>query len=323
MMELLSVKALKGRLMKQTVMNRVLYALVPLLVFSIYLFGWRVCAIVLVSNLAAFLTEYLFIRNKKNGKVTMAVFVTGTLLALTLPPTIPFWIAAVGSIVAVTFGKMVFGGFGLNMFNPAILGRTFIYISFPQQMTIHWFKPYMFSDFPGGLLRWTAAPAMRTGATILSQIRNTGSTEYTISNAFWGTIPGSIGETSALLIILAAVYLIITKTAKWQPMLATTLSLVISGLIFYPQQNPLFSLVTGGALFGVVYMTTDPVSQAKGKLAIWIYGVLIGFLTVFIRRYSLFYEGMMFAILLVNAFMPMIEFGLGQLQKPKAKAVKA
>ncbi len=323
MMELLSVKALKERLMKQTVMNRVLFALVPLLLFSIYLFGWRVFAVVLVSNLAAFLTEYLFIRNKKNGKVTMAVFVTGTLLALTLPPTIPFWIAAVGSIVAITFGKMVFGGFGLNMFNPAILGRTFIYISFPQQMTIHWLKPYMFSDFPGGLLRWTTAPVMRTGATVLSQIRNTGTTEYTISNAFWGTIPGSMGETSAFLIILAAVYLILTKTAKWQPMLATTLSLVISGLIFYPQQNPLFSLVTGGALFGVVYMTTDPVSQAKGKLAIWIYGVLIGFLTVFIRRYSLFYEGMMFAILLVNAFMPMIEFGLDKLQKPKAKAVKA
>ncbi|MFO7660909.1 MAG: RnfABCDGE type electron transport complex subunit D [Candidatus Cloacimonadaceae bacterium] len=322
MMELLSVKALKDRVMKQTVMNRVLNALVPLLIFSIYLFGWRVLAIVFISNLAAFLTEYLFIRNKKNGKVTMAVFVTGTLLALTLPPTIPFWIAAVGSIVAITFGKMVFGGFGLNMFNPAILGRTFVYISFPQQMTIHWLKPYTLSDFPGGLIRWTAAPMMKTGATILSQIRNTGSTEYSINNAFWGTIPGSLGETSAFLIILASIYLIITKTAKWQPMLATTLSLVISGLIFYPQQNPLFSLITGGALFGIVYMTTDPVSQAKGKLAIWIYGILIGFLTVFIRKFSLFYEGMMFAILLVNAFMPMIEYGLDKLQKPKAKAAK-
>lgn len=321
MMELLSVKALKDRIMKQTVMNRVLYALVPLLVFSIYLFGIRVLAIVLISNLAAFLTEYLFIRNKKNGKVTMAVFVTGTLLALTLPPTIPFWIAAVGSIVAVTFGKMVFGGFGLNMFNPAILGRTFVYISFPQQMTIQWLKPYTMSDFPGGLIRWTATPMMKTGATILSQIRNTGTTEYSLSNAFWGTVPGSLGETSAFLIIFAGIYLIITKTAKWQPMVATTLSLVISGLIFYPQQNPLFILVTGGALFGVVYMTTDPVSQAKGKLAIWIYGILIGFLTVFIRKFSLFYEGMMFAILIVNAFMPMIEYGLDKIRKPKSQTV--
>jgi len=309
--------------MKQTIMNRVLYALLPLLLFSIYLFGWRVFAIVIVSNLAAFLTEFLFIRKKKNGKVTMAVFVTGTLLALTLPPTIPLWIAAVGSIVAITFGKMVFGGFGLNIFNPAILGRTFVYISFPQQMTITWLKPYTLSSFPGGLIRWTAEPMMKTSATILGQLRNSGATDFSMSNAFLGFIPGSIGETSAILIILAGIYLILTKTAKWQPMVATTLSLIIFGFIFYPAQNIMFSLVTGGALFGIVYMTTDPVSQAKGKLAIWIYGALIGFLTVFIRKFSLFYEGMMFAILLTNAFMPMIEYGLDKLSKPKTKVVKA
>jgi len=318
---LLSLKGLSDKIMKQPVMNRVLYALLPLLIFSIYLFGWRVFAVCAVSNLAAFITEYLFIRNKKNGKVTMAVFVTGSLLALTLPPTIPLWIAAVGSIVAVTFGKMAFGGFGLNVFNPAIVGRTFVYISFPQQMTIMWLKPYLTGDFPGGLIRWTADPALKTSATILGQMRSSGMTEYTFSNAFLGFIPGSIGETSAILIVLAGIYLIITKTAKWQPMLATALSLLLFNLIFYPQQNPLFSLVIGGALFGTVYMTTDPVSQAKGKLAIWIYGALIGFLTVFIRKYSLFYEGMMFAILLTNAFMPMVEYGLDKLavKKPKDK----
>jgi Na+-transporting NADH:ubiquinone oxidoreductase subunit B len=311
------------RIMKQAVMNRVLYALLPLILFSIYLFGWKVFAIVLVSNLAGFFTEYLFIRNKKNGKVTMAVFVTATLLSLTLPPSIPLWIAAVGAIVAVTFGKMVFGGFGLNVFNPAIVGRTFIYISFPQQMTISWLKPYTLNDFPGGFVRWTVEPMLRTSATILGQLRNTGATEYSFSNAFWGFIPGSMGETSALLIILAGIYLIITKTAKWQPMLATTLSLLLFNFIFYPSQNPVFSLVSGGALFGIVYMTTDPVSQAKGKLAIWIYGILIGFLTVFIRKYSLFYEGMMFAILLTNAFMPMLEYGLDSLKKTPPKVKQA
>ena len=98
---------------------------------------------------------------------------------------------------------------------------------------------------------------------------------------------------------------------------------LIFNQVFYPHQNPLFSLVVGGALFGIVYMTTDPVSQAKGKLAIWIYGALIGFLTVFIRKYSLFYEGMMFAILMVNAFMPMIEYGLDKITSKKPKAVKA
>jgi Na+-transporting NADH:ubiquinone oxidoreductase subunit B len=304
-------------ILKQPVMNRVLYALIPLVLFSIYLFGWKVLALILVSNLAAFITEYLFIRNKKNGKVSMAVFVTGTLLALTLPPTLHLWMAALGAVVAVMFGKMVFGGFGLNIFNPAIVGRTFIYISFPQQMTVTWLKPYLLSGFPGGLLRWTAEPAMQTSATILGQLRQNGVTDYSFSSAFWGFIPGSAGETSALLIILAGLYLILTKTAKWQPMAATILSLLAWQFIFYPHLNPFLGLVVGGAIFGVVFMTTDPVSQAKGKTAIWIYGLLIGFLTVFIRRFSLFAEGMMFAILLTNAVMPLIEYAIDNVIKKK------
>lgn len=304
-------------------MNRVLYALMPVLLFSVYLYGWRVLFVVLTSNLFAYLTEYLFIRNKKNGKVSMAVFVTGTLLAMTLPPTIPFWIAAVGAIIAILFGKMVFGGFGLNVFNPAIVGRTFVYISFPQQMTITWLKSYTMNDFPGGFIHWTGLPAMQTSATILGQIRHTGATDFSFMNAFLGFIPGSIGETSALLILLAGIYLVITKTAKWQPMVGTTISLLICNLIFFPHQSPIFNLVTGGAMFGIVYMVTDPVSQARGKIAIWIYGILIGFLTVFIRRFSLFYEGMMFAILLTNAFMPIFEYGIDNMLNKKPLAVKA
>lgn len=313
----------KNIFIKQQVMNRVIYALLPLLLIGIYLFGLKVLAITAVSNLAAFTTEYLFIRKKKGGKVTMAVFVTGTLLALSLPPTISLWVAAVGSAFAVAFGKMVFGGFGLNIFNPAIVGRTFVYISFPQQMTVAWLNPYLLKDFPGGLARWTAEPALRTSATILSQLRNTGEATFSSLDAFWGFIPGSAGETSALLIILAGIYLIASRTAKWQPMVATTLSLLICNIIFFPQQNPLLGLLAGGALFGIVYMTTDPVSQAKGKHAIWLYGGLIGFLTVFIRRYSLFYEGMMFAILLTNGIMPLIEYLIDNLILKKRKRAAA
>lgn len=307
------------KFMKQAVMNRVLYALLPLLIFSIYLFGWRVLAVVLIANIAAGITEYLFIRNKKAGKVTMAAFVTGSLVAMTLPPTIPLWMSAVAAVVSIAFGKMVFGGFGTNPFNPAILGRTFVYVAFPQQMTIAWLKPYLISDFPGGLIRWTASAGMETGATILSHYRLKEELIYSFKDAFLGFIPGSIGETSALLIILAAAYLIITKTAKWQPMLATTVSLLAFGFLFYPSENPLYFLVSGGALFGVVYMTTDPVSQAKGKLAIWIYGIMIGFLTVFIRRYSLFAEGFMFALLLTNSLMPIIEYYMDKRTKKGAK----
>jgi Na+-transporting NADH:ubiquinone oxidoreductase subunit B len=310
-------------IMKQAIMNRVLYALIPIMLFSIYLFGWRVLAVVMVSNLAAYTTEYLFVRSKKNGKVSMAVFVTGSLLALTLPPTIPFWIAGVGGVVAIALGKMMYGGFGLNVFNPAIVGRTFVYISFPQQMTVTWIKNYTLNEFPGGFIAWLGSPRMFTSATILGDLRKTGTTEYNLMDAFLGFVPGSIGETSALLILLAGIYLILTKTAKWQPMVATSISLLLCNWIFYPGQNPLFNLFTGGAMFGIVYMVTDPVSQAKGNIAIWVYGVLIGFLTVFIRKYSLFYEGMMFAILLANAFLPMIEYGLERIIPVKPKGAKA
>ncbi|MBM4403354.1 MAG: RnfABCDGE type electron transport complex subunit D [Candidatus Cloacimonetes bacterium] len=310
-----------NKILRQPVMNRVLYALIPSLLVSIYCFGWRVLLIVFISNLSAYLTEYLFLRSKKNAKVSMAVFVTGSLLAFTLPPTIPLWIAALGSAVAILFGKMVFGGFGLNIFNPAILGRTFIYVSFPQQMTITWAKP--FTGFPGGFAQFTAGSDMITGATILGHFRNTGAYLYGFKDAFLGTIPGSLGETSALLIILAGIYLIITKTAKWQPMLSTLLSILFFSWVFAPAENPFYLLVSGGALFGIVYMTTDPVSQSKGKYAIWVYGLLIGFLTVLIRQKSLFYEGFMFALLITNALMPIIEYGIDKYLIPMKAEKKA
>lgn len=309
------------RILKQTIMNRVLYALIPSVVFAVYLFGWRIMAVIISANLAGYLTEYLFIRNKKGGKVSMACFVTASLVAMTLPPTIPLWMSAVGAVIAIAFGKMVFGGFGTNPFNPAILGRTFIYVSFPQQMTVSWLRPFNISDFPGGFLRWTGTSEMITSATILGQYRLKMPVTHDFMDAFLGYVPGSIGETSALLLILAGLYLIVSKTAKWQPMLATTVSILLFNWIFYPADNPFFLLCTGGALFGIVFMTTDPVSQAKGKYAIWIYGLLIGFLTVYIRRFSLFAEGFMFALLLTNAFMPIIEYGLDNyILKTKKKA---
>ncbi len=311
---------LQTMILKQPVMNRVLYSLLPLLLFAVYIYGWRAAAVVLVSNLAAFGTEYLFIRQKKAGKVSMAVFVTGSLLALTLPPTIPLWMAALGSVVAVTFGKMVFGGFGANLFNPAILGRTFVYVSFPQQMTVAWVRPFLASEFPGGFARWSAGSAMQTGATILGQSRAGQAITTTWRDTFFGFEAGSLGETSALLIILAGVYLLATKSAKWIPMLATLGGILLFSFIFYPGENPLFLLCAGGALFGIVFMVTDPISQPKTNPALWIYGGLTGFLTVFIRRFSLFAEGFMFALLIANSIMPIIEHGLKALPKKKVAA---
>lgn len=307
---------MKNIILKQAMMNKVLYALIPSIILSVFLFGWRSLVVIMFTNAVAFLTEYLFIRKKPAGKVSMAVFVTGTLLAMTLPPTIPLWIAGVGAVVAVAFGKMVFGGFGMNIFNPAIVGRTFIYVSFPQQMTINWVKP--FTSLPGGFANYMNSIGMRTSATILTSSKFGETTNYSLWNAFSGIIPGSLGETSALLILIGAIYLIITKTAKWQPMVATLLSLYLFNIAFYGFTDALYFVLSGGAMFGIVYMVTDPVSQAKTKIGLWIYGIMIGFLTVFIRKYSLFSEGFMFAILLANTFMPIIEFYL----KPKKKGAK-
>ena len=303
---------MKKLFLKQVMMNRVLYALIPISLMAVYLYGFRVLGVIAVSNLAAFLTEYLFARQKKVPKVSMAVFVTGSLIALTLPPTIPMWIAAVGSAFGVMFGKMVFGGFGMNVFNPAIVGRTFIYISFPKYMTVQWLKP--FDGFPGGFLHWMK-PENITAASPIITFRDTGVTE-SLTKISLGTIPGCIGETSAVLILLAAVYLIATKTAKWQPMLACLIGFAVSTVIFYGK-SPLFFMLSGGFMFGTVFMVTDPVSMPKNKKAVWIYGILVGFLTVFIRRFSLFAEGFMFALLLANVTMPIVEYALSY--KPKKK----
>ena len=296
--------------MKQKNMQKVLLALIPILLFSIFLFGWRVLIVVLVSNLAAVFTEYLFIRSKKNGKISQACFVTGTLLALSLPPTIPFWMAAVGAIIGIAFGKMVFGGFGMNVFNPAMVGRTFIYISFANAMTVRWLQP--FTSLPGGFAAYQQLDSI-TSASPISIFRESGTIEK-ISNLFFGFIPGSIGETSALLILIAGIYLIFTKTAKWQVMLSVLVSFSLFSLLFY-KVNPLPFIISGGFMFGMVFIITDPVSMPKNKQAVWIYGFLVGFLTVFIRKFSLFAEGFMFAILLANTFMPIVEYGLNSKKK--------
>ncbi len=300
--------------LQQKNMKRMLYALVPITIFGIFLFGWRVLAVVLISNIVAVITEYLFIKGKKNGRISMAVFVSGTLLALSLPPTIPFWMVAIGAIVGISFGKMVFGGFGMNLFNPAIVGRTFIYISFANALTLRWLKP--FTSWPGGFVYFQNLNNL-TSATPLILFRDSGKLTE-IPELLFGIIPGSIGETSTLLILLTGIYLILTKTAKWQPILATLGSFLLFSW-FFRSQNPLPFLLSGGIIFGAVYMTTDPVSMPKDKRTIWIYGIIIGSLTAFIRKFSLFVGGFSFALLIANTFSPIIEYGFKQIKAKRSK----
>ena len=219
----------------QPPMRRVLYALAPVVAASVWFFGWRALVVVAVVNLAAFLTEYVFTRFTK-AETTSAVFVTGTLLGLSLPPTIPIWIAVVGAVFGVFFGKMVFGGFGRNVFNPALVGRIFIYVSFAVPMNARWADPIPAAtgalSFPwgaGGFSRW-ASDAL-TGATPLRSLREGAPVD--LLPLVWGNVAGSLGETSAVLILLGGLYIIWKKAANWRIVVSELAAIVVLQGIFW------------------------------------------------------------------------------------------
>jgi Na+-transporting NADH:ubiquinone oxidoreductase subunit B len=318
---------IKGLFQKQKMMRTVLMALIPLALMAVYLFGWRVVPLFFVVALAAVISEYLVMRTiqKEKTRVSEAALVSAALFTLTLPPQTPFWIAVVGIVFGIVFGKAAFGGFGRNIFNPALVGRCFIYIAFPTQMTMTWATP--FGGLPGGFASW-GVDAVTTATPIITY--NSGGAAASYSDLLFGFVGGSLGETSALLLILVGAYLVYKKVASWQIMVSTVVSGgILASVLHYAGvmgahgvalPPPLFTLLTGGFLFGAVLMATDPVSAPRSKTAQWIAGSLIGLITVVIRSFALFTEGMMFAILIVNALTPLIEL---QLKQRTAKAKKS
>lgn len=311
--------------MKQAMMRKVIYSLIPIMIASIYFFGWRVLALLAVTSFFGSLTEWVFVR-RTTKKITEAVWVTSVLFTLTLPPSTPYWIAIIGIIFGVLFGKMVFGGFGKNPFNPALVGRAFIYVNFPKFMTVEWTHPV--EGILGGFTKYLGTPIDAvTQSTPMLIYRASGET-FAWSNVVLGNIAGSIGETSAILILLAAIYLIYTKTASKETMFSVVGSfLLMSGILFalgFEQvPNPIYGLFTGGILFGAVFMATDPISSPKTKEGRIIYGILIGVITVIIRGFALFAGGIMFAILIGNTFAPIIDEGVNEVKRSrKAKKEK-
>lgn len=311
----------KNYFMKQIMMRRVIYSLVPIILASIYFFGLRALMLQIVVLAFAIGTEYIF-EKKNKKKISEAVIVTSILYTLTLPPATPYWIAVVGIVFGVVFAKEVFGGFGKNVFNPALVARAFIYVCFPEQLTIEWAIPSL--NFPGGFIKYIN-PMIETisTATPLSNFRTTGEL-IELKNLIFGFIPGSLGETSKLLIILAAIYLIKTKTASWQIMLSMLLGFFATsyGMIalgFDNIINPIYGVLSGGFLFALVFMATDPISSASTKEGKYIYGALIGIVTVIIRGFALFAGGVMFSILIVNTFTPLID-ELIKMNKASSKA---
>lgn len=305
-------------------MRKVIYALAPIVLAAIYFFGWRALLMVIWASAVGVFAEWIFER-KRNKPVTEAVFVTAILFTLTLPVRTPLWVVAVGMLFGIIFGKEVFGGFGRNVFNPALVGRAFVYVSFPTFLTVEWTKP--FNNLIGGFAHFVGSPVDDiTTATPMLLFRATGETVDYLK-LFLGNISGSLGETSALLIILAGIYLLVTKTASWETMLATIVGFLLANSGFYLSgassvPDPLFGLLSGGILFAAVFMATDPISAPKLREAKLIYGLLIGAITVIIRGFALFAEGAMFAILIANTFAPILDEAVKGL-KAKAKSRKA
>lgn len=311
--------------MKQKMMRTVLLTLIPIYIFSVFLFGWRVIGLLIVNLLIACLSEYWIMRliNKDKAKISEAALVSAALYTLTLPPVIPFWMSGVGMAFGIIIGKNVFGGFGQNIFNPALVARCFIYVSFPVQMTVQWLNPI--GGILGGLTKWSASPDVISSVTpMINMEMNAISTP--LWKLFLGNTAGSIGETSALLIILGGIYLIRTKTANWKVMASVFASGLFMALVLYASgqtiYTPIFQILSGGFLFGTVFMATDPVTHPQKDLARIIFGILVGTITIILRTYSLFTEGMMFAILIGNSFSPLIDRNVKEFERKRKERME-
>ncbi len=240
--------------------------------------------------------------------------ITGVLLGLTLPVGLPLWMAFLGGTFAIGFGKLIFGGLGQNVFNPALLGRAFLQAAFPVWMTTWpavgdagpWFR-FQATNFALPLMN-PAVDAV-TGATPLGLMKFEGTTTAATDLAF-GTVSGSVGETSAIVILVCGGYLALRNYLNWRiPVGVFATVAVLSGLLHllnaeYP--GPLFMLFSGGLMIGAVYMATDMVTSPVSNLGAWVFAAGIGLLTVIIRIWGGLPEGVMYAILLMNALVPFI-----------------
>jgi|TARA_B100001971_G_C18253624_1_gene580220 electron transport complex protein RnfD len=278
----------------------VVVALLPAAIMGVYQFGTNALWIVLVSVAAAVLTEF-FIQEITKQRITIkdgSAVITGLLLALVLPPTVPLWIPIVGSFIAISIAKHAFGGIGQNIFNPALIGRAFLVASWPLLMTT-WLAP-------DGITAATPLGALKVGGELIA----------TNSQLFLGSIGGTIGETSALAVLLGAFFLFIKKIISWR------IPLVYIGTVFLltwvTGQDPVFHILAGGLMLGAFFMATDYVTTPITKNGRVVFGIGLGILTVIIRLYSGLPEGVMYSILLMNGLTPLID----RHTKPKAFGAK-
>lgn len=296
------------------IMKSVIYSLLPILLASIYFFGLSAILVSITAVVSCVFAEWLFGRNGLNSIQDGSAVLTGLLLAFTLPPGFPLWMVFVGGIVAIGLGKSIWGGLGQNIFNPALLGRAFLQAAFPTAITT-WTPTtgLSLSVFESNLalpfLKSTGVDAY-SSATPLAQSKfagiSTGNMEL-----FIGNISGSLGETSAVILILCGLYLLVRRIIDWRIPFSILSSVYIFSWIIhlinpavYP--DPVFMLLSGGLLIGAFFMATDYVTSPMTPTGVWVFGVGIGLLVVLIRLWGGLPEGVMYAILLMNAATPLI-----------------
>jgi len=292
-------------------MYGVIIALIPALLVSFYMFGLGAVIVTLTSVVACMFFEWaitkFILKRSRNTILDGSAALTGLLLAFNLPSNVPLWIIIIGALVAIGIGKMTFGGLGCNPFNPALVGRVFLLISFPVQMT----------SWPL-TSQWTSYTDAATGATPLALMKQAvhGDTEAlsqlpSVLDLFLGNNPGCVGEISAVALLLGLVYMLWKKIITWH----IPVSILLTVFVFASIQNlvdpvkyagGLTHLFTGGLMLGAIFMATDYVTSPMNHKGMLIYGVAIGFLTVVIRTFGAYPEGMSFAILIMNAFTPLI-----------------
>ena len=284
------------------IMGDVVLALLPALAVSTYILGMRVLFITAVAVASCVAFEYLISRlflKRKSTISDLSAVVTGLLLAFNLPVGIPWWIVVIGALVAIGIGKMTFGGLGCNPFNPALTGRIFLLIAYPVQMT-----------------DWTTSvPDALSGSTLLADVKYNTSllSEVDFLQMLGGHMNGSMGEIGALALILGGIYLLWRKVISWHipvsvlgtmAVFAALVGLGKGGDLVY--QLPLFHILAGGALLGAIYMATDYSTSPMTRKGMIIYGVGIGLITMVIRFWGAYPEGMSFAIFIMNAATPLI-----------------
>jgi electron transport complex protein RnfD len=289
------------------IMGTVNITLIPAAVFSIYQFGLYVLAMYAVSIATCLAAEYLVVRWRKRPfslKDGSAV-VTAILLVMVLPPRFPLYGVVLGAVVSIVIGKQIFGGIGYNIFNPALVGRAFLAAAYPVWIT-SWTAPRMWVS---GVTMASSADAVST-ATPLALMKFDG-VSTAIVDLFLGRIGGSVGETSALLLIVGAIYLVAKKYIKWQTPLSIFVTVAVLGGIFHlinPARfpHPLFHLFAGGLMIGALYMATDMVTSPITNKGCVFFGAGIGLLVIIIRLFGGLAEGVMYAILFMNALVPLI-----------------